>query len=128
MVHGLVMILLAGLFAVGDRFDLICNVPDYDGQPARVPTHVRVDLAKRLYCIGDCPAVGRIAAVDERAIVLFDGSDGGRHRTRTSIVRDESGQPSLHIYRGSHPDRRGVCEIKPFSGIPEEAPQMLLRG
>jgi hypothetical protein len=124
MIHSLAMILSAVLFGAEGRFDLVCGVPDYDGQPAKAATHVRVDLAKGLYCIDDCQAGQLIAAVSETAIVLFDGSDGGRHRMRTSIVRNDAGQPVLHLYRGSHPDRAGACEIRPFSGIPDREPPL----
>ncbi|MDO9335409.1 MAG: hypothetical protein Q7T61_03335 [Caulobacter sp.] len=122
MTHALALILLAGLFGAGDRFDLVCTQPGAGDQPAEAPIHVRVDLARTLYCIDDCQAGQWIPAVGDTAIVLYDGSDGGRHSLRISIVRGDSGQAELIHFWGSNGSRRAVCEIKPFSGIPGGEP------
>ena len=124
MIHGLAMIALAGLFGAGDRFDLICSVPDYNGlRPTAI--EVRVDLARRVYCIDACEAGAAITQVNDTAILLYDGDDGGRHKMRISLLRDAAGRTELHFYRGSHPDRRGVCETRPFSGVPDPRPGLL---
>ena len=118
VLSGLVM----GASAPRTEFDLICRSSTLAGNE-RIVERLRVDLARRLFCVDRCSSLRRIASVTPSQIMLRNGVEGGRHHTEVSV--DRLGKPPLRyraLIPGQNIDLNGSCQIAPFSGFPDGSP------
>lgn len=109
------------------QFDLLCSgerrIDRQDGSVTTSATqHLRVDLDRREFCVGDCEYTQTIEEITS-------GSIGFRNTTNVSTVGVLWSQFFVNREDGGYYDQRmspnapssmeeGVCEPAPFSGFP----------
>jgi hypothetical protein len=86
--------------------------------------HYRLDLAKGLYCEGECREAQQIGSIQEAQILLYDRADIhgkdwlGLDRAKGLLVGLKTNKPDLYMAIYDNVTINGTCERQEFSGLP----------
>jgi hypothetical protein len=125
-------LLCAAPALAAEQFDLLCAGQvrkDVPGRWAPYTKTYRIDLAAGRWCLGNCSVVSPIFAVTASKIVLQEPTDSSKSADGSALTHEidrTSGAVTNYSYRpplfagGSvwWWEERGVCEARPFSGMP----------
>ncbi|HEX7856088.1 MAG TPA: hypothetical protein VF503_20600 [Sphingobium sp.] len=122
------LILAVGLIAApavaADQFDLVCHGEvkhSPDGKWRPIDFRYRIDLVSRRWCDSECNGASDIAEVSDLQITLAANDQKYPGRIYESSWIDRLNGDLHYIYSGglgSFEERRGKCEVAPFSGFP----------
>lgn len=122
-----------GLAAVAATFNLVCTGTSTSesmmGKEVEPYSYeYRFDLAKGVYCEGECKATRPVKRIDPTTIYLSDETKDNlsSHEVESNRIDRETGSQSILYTRRSRTDRfdlmimkwQGQCEKRPFTGFP----------
>jgi hypothetical protein len=119
--------LAAAAAAQPQQFDVSCHGPGgADGKTSiawtELAIELRVDLAGKRWCEGDCKAIHPIAEIQPASIWLEHQSEYERARQIVhfrTLNRETGGYTRIEETRYGTISQHGQCTAKPFSGFLE---------
>lgn len=116
-----VLFALPGAALAADKFDLYCKGTNTDarGVTSEWTEQYSIDLTAGRWCAGTCGQVKGVVRFDAGEIVLTDRDDRPAGRWVEKLTVNRSTGLVRHLSPYFDWDRRGTCEPKPFSSIPE---------
>lgn len=110
----LALCLVATPAMAAEQFDLVCTAK-------KDTVRYRVDLAKGEWCVGSCATVLKVASVTSGTITLVDREPqfASDDRDLNQIDRTTGEWTDISYGGRSSPwERKGVCKVAEYSGMP----------
>ena len=115
---GILALLTAAPAMPAEQFDLVCKIVSKVGSASTTDSlHFRIDVARRVFCEGDCKSVREITSITPLQIVLTDWH-GDPYVFLEKLDR-QTGAYSLEIGGPAQMKVSAQCQSAPFSGLPK---------